>query len=209
MSAYINIQCFMEYNKDTFSCLLKCFRMALKDLGFSERYTETYVNKVTWKLSDNGFMYTGCNMPSEKIKINEEHFYIRPLIIGFTSKGYKGLKGNWIEFAFLFDEDVVIKDYGTGEIYNNAKHPIWIACNVLSKHFPNTIVYLTDEEADALSWEALLGLCECLYKFDLAIVPSNYSKLYSQIPDNYKLIELNDKKYIVRLINWDNEEYII
>lgn len=124
MPAYVNVQCFSEYNKETFNGLIKDFRMALNELGFSEYYIATYVNKVKWEISENGFMYTGCNIPSEKIKINEEYFYIRHLIIGFTHEGYNELKENWIEFAFLFEEDKIIKDYENGEMYSDVKQPI-------------------------------------------------------------------------------------
>lgn len=209
MSAYIFAQCFTKYNEETFSILLKDFRMALQDLGFPEHYIATYVDKVAWEISENGFMYTGCNMPSEKIMINDRCFSIRPLIMGFTPEGYDGLKENWVEFSFLFDEDEVIKDCRIGEIYDYAKQTIWIACNVLSKHFYNEIVYLTDESTDVLPWEALLGLYKYTYCFDLAIVPNNYLKFYGNIPNGYKNIELANKTYILRLLNWDNEHYII
>ncbi|SHJ97452.1 hypothetical protein SAMN02745163_02966 [Clostridium cavendishii DSM 21758] len=200
MPAYVFIQCFIKYDKETFNYLLKNFILALQELGFSEHYTKTHVANVKWELSKNGFMYTGCNMQSERISFGENSFFIRPLIEGYTPEGFEGLKGNWIEFSLMFDEDEVIKDFKTREMDNCAKKVIWTGCNVLSKYFPNTVVYLTD----ALPWEASLGLYENIYSFDLAIVPTNYLNLYNNIPHEFKSIEKNSKLHIVRMKAWGN-----
>lgn len=209
MPAYISIQCFTKYNKETFSNLLNGFRLALQDLGFPEYYIATHVDKVTWELSDNGFMYTGCNMPSEKINFNDNYFSIRPLIMGFTPEGCEGLQENWIEFALQFDEDEVTEGYRNGEMYDCIKKLIWTASNLLSKYFSDTAVYLTDEATDAFPWEALLGLYENIYSFDLAIVPRSYSEVYKHIPDEFKRVELNDKIYIAHMMTWYNELCIL
>lgn len=166
------------------------------------------MDNLKWELSGNGFMYSGCDMPSILLNICNYGFNVRPIVMGFTPDGYEGLKDNWVEVALLFMEDEIIKDYGTGEMFENVKETIWQASNILSKHFPEAIVFLTDEMTDALPWEATLGLYENLYVFDLAIIPLSHSYIYKYIPLGYKEIDIDDKKYITRKEVWRDEPWL-
>ena len=202
MPAYIYIQCFVKCNEETFTRLLNNFGLALHDIGFPDNYIRNHVDILKWELSDNGCMYSGCDMPSILINICNYDFNVRPIVMGFTPDGYEGLKENWVEVALLFMEDEIAKDYGTGAMFENSKETIWLASNILSKHFPEAIVFLADEITDALPWEATLGLCENLYAFDLAIIPSSHSYTYTHIPKGYKAIDRDDKTYIIRMEVW-------
>ena len=60
---------------------------------------------------------------------------------------------------------------------------------------------------DTLSWEATLGLYENIYAFDMAIIPLNY--IYKYMPQGYKTIDIDGKKYITRMEVWRGEPWLI
>ncbi|HEX9062429.1 MAG TPA: hypothetical protein VF941_19835 [Clostridia bacterium] len=209
MPAYIFIQCFIEYREDSFKYDLDRFRSVLQDINFNEQYLSSYIDNIKWELGENDFIYSGCDMPSETKMILNECFYVRPLIMGFTPKGYEGLKNNWVEFSLLLLEDEITKDYGTGEMHEHVKKSIWYMCNLVSKHFQDVPVFLTDELTDAKPWEAFIGLDDNMYSFDLAIVPLKYQNAYKNIPEGFRSIDLHGKKYISRMQVWGNEPWLV
>ena len=145
-----------------------------------------WIKEIDWKVEDNGFVYTGCNLDANIIKFeNSPEIHIRPIILGMSKEIFDDLKDDILIIEILFY---------TEEIYDFCKkrYKEWflsVANNIiiiLKKYFFKFGIYLTDEASDMKPLNGFVfdDLSEILM-FDLAVIPDKYVNRYSDLPSNY------------------------
>lgn len=183
---YSQLQTFIKYNKFTFKNDLEKISAFFCELGFNQGLMNNLIKEIDWKVEDNGFVYTGCNLDENIIKFeNSPEIHIRPIISGMSKEIFDDIKDDILIIEILFY---------TEEIYDFCKkrYKEWflsVANNIiiiLKKYFFKFGIYLTDEASDMKplngfvfdDWSEIL-------MFDFAVIPDKYVNRYSDLPSNY------------------------
>ena len=59
---YSQLQTFIKYDKFTFKNDLEKIKAFFCELGFNQGLMNNWIKEIDWKVEDNGFVYTGCNL---------------------------------------------------------------------------------------------------------------------------------------------------
>ena len=183
---YSQLQTFIKYNKFTFKNDLEKIKAFFCELGFNQGLMNNWIKEIDWKVEDNGFVYTGCNLDANIIKLeNAQEIHIRPIILGMSKEIFNDLNNDILIIEILFH---------TEEIYdfhkNRYKEWFLLVANnialILKKYFFEFGIYLTDESTDMkpLNGFAYDNWSEVL-TFDLAVIPDEYVDRYCNLPSNY------------------------
>ncbi|WP_077845561.1 hypothetical protein [Clostridium puniceum] len=175
MPEYSQLETFIKYNKFTFRNDLEKINAFFCELGFNQGLMNNWIKEIDWKVEDNGFVYTGCNLDANIITFeNSPEIHIRPIILGMSKEIFNDLKDDILIIEILFY---------TEEIYDFCKkrYKEWflsVTNNIvviLKKYFFEFGIYLTDEASDMKplngfvfdDWSEIL-------MFDLAVIPDKY-----------------------------------
>lgn len=203
MPEYTQIQLSIKYDTKTFRDTLNTARDMYSELGIDKTFLNSWIKNITWNVEENGFVYAGCNANSINVKLFDSNIdlHIRPLIMGYVYSE-SNAKIN-IELLFLTEE---IYDFSLYKYKKDSGQILWECMKIFNKHFNNVPVFLTNEIDDDLSLNATHSnqVCDDLYKFDLAIIPSEYKFLYKQLPREYNEINNNELIKIININEWAN-----
>lgn len=202
MPEYSQLQTFIRYNPITLRTDLLKVKEFFCELGFAEELMQNWINQISWKVEDNGFVYTGCNVNANVIKFNSEiELHIRPTVLGMSKTVYSELVDDIliIEVMFYTDE---IYDY-TKTQYKEWFLPIVNDILMLfKKYFFDIGIYLTDEVTDMKPLDVFAcNNMDGILLFDMAIVPDKHIDMYSKLPSNYYFSMIDGGIIILRSFN--------
>ena len=173
----------------------------LLDMGFNKKYLVDNLGGLKWEISDNGFIYSGCNIRTLQTDLLGISLNIRPYVLGWTPKVLKQINEPWLEISLLFHVEEIMND-DKNQIRHEIKLPLWNAMVHISKCFSETGIYLTDELTDGMPWEASLRCNDNVWSFHAAIIPAEISALYKDLHDNYIRKEANGNIYLIDKTFW-------
>ncbi|WBW98373.1 hypothetical protein [Oceanirhabdus sp. W0125-5] len=201
MPEYSQIQTYIKYNEQTFNeVLIKAGDLFL-EFGINKKLLDNWIKDISWKVEDNGFVYTWCDFETQKIKIlnTDIDLQIRPLISGFLSQEFYDVVK--VELLFHTDE---IEDYRTNKLTKEIGQIIWKSLNKFWDYFKEAGVYFTDEAQDCKALDAIhSNNIEELYQFDLAIIPNKFEYLYKNISTEFTCKRISDALVIARTCRWE------
>lgn len=171
-------------------------------LGFDKHVLEGSFSELEWEVSDNGFIYVGCNADSQSIKYNDSSLKIRPYVMGWTPQVISILSEPWLEICLLYETEELIIDYTTFNLKKEVKKPIWDTMTLMSQYFSETGVFFTDEVSDGRPWEALIGDNPDFFSFDAAIIPNKFKTIYKNTPSPFLYKRCGDSMLIINKDVW-------
>jgi len=198
MPGYSHIQTYVRCNQENFKEKLSKFQLVLEEIGFDKYYILENFKNIEWVEAENGFVYTGCNFKSIKFDYSNFSLNLRPIVLGWTPRISEDINECWLEVELLFESDQIINDYKTGEFKDGIKDKIVNYMISFSKYFNETGIYFTDEVTDGLPWEALIGIGDFIWAFDIAMIPLSVEKFYSDMPTEFKKQKIEDKNFYIR-----------
>ena len=207
MPEYSQIQTYIKYNEQTFNEVLMKARDLYIEFGINKNLLENQIKDISWKVEDNGFVYTRCDFETQKIKLlnTDIELQIRPLISGFSSKEFKDV----VKIELLFHTDEIV-NFKTNKFTKEIGHVIWKVINKFWDYFKETGIYFTDEAQDCMALDAIhSNNSKDLYEFDLAIIPNKYEDLYKNISTDFTYKKLSDVLVIARTCRCDVLPWVI
>ena len=186
MPEYSQLQTFIRYNPNTLKTDLQKIKEFFCELGFAEELMQNWIKEINWKVEDNGFVYTGCNINANVMNFDDGiELHIRPTVLGMSKAIY----------SELIDDILIIEVvFYTEEIYNyfNNSYKEWFlplvnkAMLLFKKYFFDFGIYLTDEVTDMKPLNIYTSNdVDGILLFDMALIPEEYINMYSNIPPNY------------------------
>jgi hypothetical protein len=139
---YSHIQTYVKCNQNNFKNILLRFIEMLGELGFDQHFLEDSFSELEWEVSDDGFIYAGCNADSQSIKYNDISLSIRPYVMGWTPQVISALTEPWLEICLLYVTEELILDYANFNLKEEVKKPIWDTMTLMSQYFNETGVFL-------------------------------------------------------------------
>lgn len=206
MSEYSQVQLYIECDEAQFTEIRDRFIQCLSEYGFERNYLQTYFGTIEWELSDNFFMYTGCNAKRTSLLKDNTSVSVWPALIGLTPHVFTELQQNVVELVLFFETDHIIDDYKSAHLKKEWQPLIWDTMCLFYKHFGETTIYFTDEATDGQPWEALISKQDQnkYWLFDAAIVPNQletYNMQFSQ-SDFYTETRI-EHTIFARKVVWD------
>lgn len=198
MPEYSQIQTYIRCNRETFKDNLEQFQLLLNEIGFSDNYILANFNNIEWIEEDNGFVYTECNFKEAVLSYEEFSLNLRPLILGWTPRVSDDTKEWWLEVALLFNTEEIINHYKNPNLKDKVNKIIIGHMMNFSKFFNETGAYFTNEDTDGLPWEALSGIEEYLWAFDIAVIPPKLENIYLNPPKEFRRYVMGDKCIYIR-----------
>lgn len=110
----------------------------------------------------------------------------------------EALKECWLEVGLLFETEEIISSYKMGKLKDEIKEVIIRYMISFSKFFNETGIYFTGEDTDGFACEALTGIGEHIWAFDIAVIPSSLEHIYLNIPYEFKKQRIKDKDIYIR-----------
>ncbi len=201
MPEYSQIQTYIKYNEETFNEVLIKARDLFLEFGINKNLLDNWIKDISWKVEDNGFVYTGCNFKPQKINcLNTDiELQICPLISGFLPEEFYYV----VKIELLFHTDEI--EYSrTNKLTKEIGQIIWKSLNKFWDYFKETGIYFTDEAQDGRALDTIhSNNSKDLYEFDLAIIPNKYEKLYENISTEFTCKKLSDALVIARTCRWE------
>lgn len=198
MPEYSQIQTYIKYDKKTIYEQTEKLKVALGEIGFDKEYINEGLNNFEWKIEDNGFVYSLENYECKIVKWNDIELHCRPLLMGWTPNINENLKDSWLEISLLYYTDEITLDYKTGKFKNGVLEVILNHMKIISRYFDETGTYFTDEVTDSKPWEALVGIDDIIWAFDIGIVPEHLESFYEKKPSGFRKEILMDKFMLIR-----------
>lgn len=193
MPEYSQIQTYIKCNKETLIDNIEQFQLLLNEIGFSDNYILENFNNIEWIEEDNGFVYTGCNFKAKDISYNGFTLNLRPLVLGWTPRISEDIKECWLEVELLFNTEDIISNYKNPNFKEKINKIIIGHMMSFSKFFSETGVYFTNEDNDGLPWEALTGMEDYLWAFNIAVIPRNLENIYLNPPKKFRKQIIGDR----------------
>lgn len=206
MPEYSQVQLYIECAETDFKEVRDRFIRCLSEYGFEHSYLQTYFGTIEWELSDNFFMYTGCNAERTSLFKNNTLVSVWPALIGLTPYVFTELQKNVVELALFFETDHIIDDYINAHLKKEWQPLIWNVICLFHKHFSETAIYFTDEATDGQPWEALISkqIQSNYWSFDAAIIPNQLDMDNIQPPQSIFYTETRiDHTVFARKVVWD------
>jgi len=198
MPEYSQIQTYIRCNKETFKDKMEQFQLLLNEIGFSDNYILEGFNNIEWIEEDNGFVYTGCDFKEEALSYEKFSLNLRPLVLRWTPRISEDIKECWLEVSLLFNTEDLISNYNNSNLKDEISKIIIGYMMSFSKFFNETGVYFTNEDTDGLPWEALTGMEDYLWAFNIAVIPSNLESIYLNLPKEFRRYVMGAKCIYIR-----------
>lgn len=198
MPEYSQIQTYIRCNKDMLKDKMEQFKLLLNEIGFSDNYILENFNNIEWIEEDNGFVYIGCNFKEKVLSYEGLSLNLRPLVLGWTPRISEDIKECWLEVDLLFNTEDIISNYKNPDFKDRINKVIIGYMMSFSKLFNETGVYFTNEDTDGLPWEALIGMKEYLWVFDIAVIPTNLENIYLNPPKEFRRYVMADRCIYIR-----------
>jgi len=207
MGEYSQVQLYIECDDIQFTQIRDRFIQCLAEYGFEEDYLQTHFGTIEWELSENFFMYTGCNAERISLFKDNKSVSVWPALIGLTPYVFTELEKNVVELALFFNTEQIIDDYKSAHLKKEWQPLIWDTLCLFYKHFSETVIYFTDEGTDSQPWEALIeNQAQAYYwSFDAAIIPNSSKAYHFDPPESVFHIEDRlERKMFARKVVWDH-----
>ncbi len=160
---------------------------------------------TSWDISEDGFVYTGCDGPQLQVSMIDDPLEIRLMLLGWTPKVVPQLSNHCIELDILLE---------TEKIEDQSRFPqlryrrpvqefVWYIMEEASMLFSDYGVFFTDESQDGKPWEGILendpGKA---WHFELAIITPSYASRYQPIQRDYFAREHQGQLWLARKLAW-------
>jgi len=186
MPAYHQLQTYKILEADQ-KVVIEKYTQVLKNVGCWNGDIQKHFDNFSWKIEDNGFVYTGIQKEWQRFKINDVEFCAAPHVLGWTPQGNPKLKSNYLELGLLFQSADLEEDFPSQIVYRKGLEEGFLKIMFeFAKLFPDSGIYLTDEVQDGEPWDGLLENDERkLWNFDMALISENFIKYYRIAPETH------------------------
>ena len=157
----------------------------LMQIGFAPGETREWLSQVTWAAVAAGG-WGGMFPAGQVITAGGRDFWGTPYLNVFTTLTIPELDTPWLELELLFPvEDLTFSPHSS-KYKPDTGSGLWQILRAFSGMLGTCGVYLTDEVGDGQTWQALQGGAANLWSFDLALIPHEMARHFTDVPRSYE-----------------------
>jgi hypothetical protein len=213
MPEYLSVEVYSRCSDGSLSSLLAASQNLLEQVGYVSKEVETWLARIRWEPDGSGFGSSLETLELQKIHANGHALFAKPIVNGWTKEGISHIQQPWVSFALAFETQTQRQNLDSISSFaanHEQQHhyqrgvgkAIWPVMCQCANVFSQSLVYFTNEAQTGESWKAVVTGQEDVWVFEAALIPHQFSALFTPIPDTFAHIQVPEGMGFASIARW-------